>query len=237
MAVSKRKPLKAGEEEGVDLDNARGVTLSEQAYAYIVEALETGAMAPGTRLRETDLAKEIGLSRTPIREALNRLLSEGLVENDPKRGLIITELDQNMVGELYEMRRVLEGTAAALAARHATDVEIEVLRQIADRDKDESDANQLAQNNRLFHQTLYQCAHNRYLLKTLQALQNAMLLLGRSTLAEAGRSTTARDEHHEIINALESRDPELARSVANRHILEAYKLRLSRFLIERGQQS
>ena len=237
MAVSKHKPLKVGEEDGVDLDNARGVTLSEQAYAYIVEALETGAMAPGTRLRETDLAKEIGLSRTPIREALNRLLSEGLVENDPKRGLIITELDQNMVGELYEMRRVLEGTAAALAARHATDVEIEVLRQIADRDKDERDANQLAQNNRLFHQTLYQCAHNRYLLKTLQALQNAMLLLGRSPLAEAGRSPPARDGHQDIINALESRDPELARSVANRHILEAYKLRLSRFLIERGQQS
>ena len=117
MAVSKRKPVKAGEEESVDLDNARGVTLSEQAYAYIVEALESGVMVPGTRLREADLAKEIGLSRTPIREALNRLLSEGLVENDPKRGLIITELDQNMVGELYEMRRVLEGTAAALAAR------------------------------------------------------------------------------------------------------------------------
>ena len=235
MAVSKRKPVKAGEEESIDLDNARGVTLSEQAYAYIVEALESGAMAPGTRLREIDLAKEIGLSRTPIREALNRLLSEGLVENDPKRGLIITELDQNMVGELYEMRRVLEGTAAALAARHATDVEIEVLRQIAERDKDERDANQLAYNNRLFHQTLYQCAHNRYLLKTLQALQNAMLLLGKSTLAETGRASTAREEHHEIINALESRDPELARAVANRHILEAYKLRLSRFLMERGQ--
>ena len=60
--------------------------------------------------------------------ALNHLLPCGLVGSDPKRGLIITELDQNMVGELYEMRLVLEGTAAALAARHATDVEIEVLR-------------------------------------------------------------------------------------------------------------
>ncbi len=231
MARSKTPPVSESIPESSGPTNDRGITLSDQAYDYIVRSLEDGTLPPGTRLRETELAADIGLSRTPIREALNRLMSEGLVTNDPKRGLVITELDQNMVGELYEMRRVLESTAAALAARHATDVEIAVLRQIIDRDQRLEEAGALSQNNRLFHQTLYQCAHNRYLLKTLHVLQNAMLLLGKSTLAESGRPSTARDEHLEIIDALEQRNPEKAQEVASRHISEAYKVRLSRFLL------
>lgn len=209
----------------------RGVSLGDQAYNYIIQSLENGTMPPGTRLREADLAAEIGLSRTPIREALNQLVSEGLVVNDPKRGLIITELDQNMVGELYEMRRVLESTAAALAARHATDVEIAVLKQIIEQDKTSDDPAFLAKNNRLFHQTLYQCAHNRFLLKTLQVLQNAMLLLGKSTLAESGRPSTSYEEHKQLIEALEQRNPDKAQEIASQHISEAYKVRLSRFLL------
>lgn len=232
MARSKPTPVAEVPPSHSTQPNDRGVTLSDQAYDYIVQSLENGTLPPGTRLRETELAADIGLSRTPIREALNRLMSEGLVSNDPKRGLIITELDQNMVGELYEMRRVLESTAAALAARHATDVEIAVLRQIIDRDQTLEDPAALSQNNRLFHQTLYQCAHNRYLLKTLHVLQNAMLLLGKSTLAESGRPSTAREEHAEIIDALEQRHPEKAQEVASRHISEAYKVRLSRFLLD-----
>ena len=228
-----RSSLPPQADTGVTEANDRGVTLGDQAYHYIIQSLEDGSMPPGTRLRETELAADIGLSRTPIREALNQLMSEGLVVNDPKRGLIITELDQNMVGELYEMRRVLESTAAALAARHATDVEIAVLRQIIERDQDLNDPTALAQNNRLFHQTLYQCAHNRYLLKTLHVLQNAMLLLGKSTLAESGRPSVAREEHAQIIDALEQRDPDRAQEVASRHISEAYKVRLSRFLLHR----
>ncbi|HLU03993.1 MAG TPA: GntR family transcriptional regulator [Advenella sp.] len=233
MAKSKPSPAPTHSDTDSEHANDRGVTLSDQAYNYIVQSLEDGTLPPGTRLRETELAADIGLSRTPIREALNRLMSEGLVSNDPKRGLIITELDQNMVGELYEMRRVLESTAAALAARHATDVEIAVLRQIIDRDETLDDPAALSYNNRLFHQTLYQCAHNRYLLKTLQVLQNAMLLLGKSTLAESGRPSTAREEHAQIINALEQRDPDKAQEVSSRHISEAYKVRLSRFLLDR----
>ncbi|WP_031243570.1 GntR family transcriptional regulator [Advenella kashmirensis] len=234
MAKSKSTLRPAVSDADSNAANDRGVSLSDQAYSYIVQSLENGTMPPGTRLRETELAADIGLSRTPVREALNRLMSEGLVTNDPKRGLIITELDQNMVGELYEMRRVLESTAAALAARHATDVEIAVLRQIIDRDETLNDPAALSQNNRLFHQTLYQCAHNRYLLKTLQVLQNAMLLLGKSTLAESGRPSTAREEHQEIIGALEQRNPDQAQALASRHISEAYKVRLSRFLLDRN---
>lgn len=210
----------------------RGTTSAQLAYQYMIERVADGTLMPGTRVREIEFAKSVGLSRTPVREALNRLVNEGLVTNDPHRGMIITELDQALVGELYEMRGVLESTAASLAAKHATDVEISLLRTLMEADKEMSDPAEIAKNNRMFHQVLYQCGHNRFLLKTLQALQNSMLLLGDSTLAERGRPDEARNEHAAIVHALEARDPELAAEAARSHIKEAYKTRLSRFLFE-----
>jgi DNA-binding GntR family transcriptional regulator len=211
----------------------RGTTSAQQAYQYVIRGLEDGSLQPGTRVRETELAKSVGISRTPVREALNRLVNEGLVTNDPHRGMIITELDQGLVSELYEMRGVLESTAASLAAKHATDVEVSLLRTLMEADREMTDAVEIANNNRMFHQVLYQCGHNRFLLKTLQALQNSMLLLGNSTLSERGRPDEARNEHEAIVQALEARDPEMAAEAARKHIQEAYKTRLRRFLFDK----
>lgn len=220
--------------ESIEIDvYDKGLTAADQAYDYVINALTNGLMQPGMRIRETELAEAIGISRTPIREALNRLVNEGLVSNDPRRGLIITELDQTMVGELYEMRRVLESTAASLAARHATDVEIFMLRTLLERDLSAHSSTELAQNNKLFHQVLYKCAHNRYLLKTLQALQNSMLLLGESTLENKERADHAQQEHAQIVDALEARDPNKAAQMASDHISNAYKERLNKFLFSR----
>lgn len=220
-------------DDSEDEDKQRGTTSAQQAYQYIIRGLEEGSLKPGTRVRETELAKSVGISRTPVREALNRLVNEGLVTNDPHRGMIITELDQALVGELYEMRAVLESTAASLAAKHATDVEISVLKTLMEADRDMTDPIDIANNNRMFHQVLYQCGHNRFLLKTLQALQNSMLLLGDSTLAKQGRPDEARNEHAAIVQALEARDHSMAAEAARKHIKEAYKTRLSRFIFEK----
>ncbi len=235
MATSKKNSkLDDLSKEEMDHNEAydKGLTAADQAYAYVINALTEGTMQPGTRVREAELASAIGISRTPIREALNRLINEGLVSNDPRRGLIITELDQTMVGELYEMRRVLESTAAGLAARHATDVEISVLRTLMENDAKATTAQEISKNNKMFHQVLYKCGHNRYLLKTLQALQNSMLLLGSSTLENKTRSDHAHKEHQQIVEALEARDPERAAKVASDHISNAYKERLNKFLFK-----
>ncbi|WP_071058320.1 GntR family transcriptional regulator [Pelistega sp. MC2] len=210
----------------------KGLTVADQAYDHIINALADGSMFPGMRVKETELAARLGISRTPIRETLARLVNEGLVSNDPRRGLIITELDQSMVGELYEMRRVLESTAAGLAARHATDVEISVLRNIMEKDLTETNPQTIAKNNKIFHQVLYTCGHNRYLLKTLQALQNSMLLLGTSTLENKERATQAQIEHQQIVEALEARDAIKAAQMASDHISNAYKERLNKFLFK-----
>ena len=212
--------------DDLDPGQRRGVTRSDQAYSFIVEGIQSGRLVPGTRLRETDLAEKTGLSRTPIREALSRLQLEGLLTMDAARGLIVTELDHSMASELYAMREVLEGTAARLAARHASDVEIDFLREINVRDAQLSTAEALAANNRLFHETLYRCAHNRYLVKTLNTLQESMMLLGRTTLSTPGRAESSRTEHAAIVEALARRDPDAAEQAARAHIIAAYRIRL-----------
>lgn len=223
-------PLSKEPKPAKPVGEASNLPRAQQAYQALREAIQKGELTPGTRLREVELAERLGISRTPIREALSRLESEGLVANEPA-GLVVTKLDHSMMSELYVMREVLEGTAAALAARHASDVEIAVLREIADHDDELlDDPEKLAANNRFFHEMLYRCAHNRYLLKTLNTLHESLALLGPTTLAIPGRSQESALEHQELVSALERRDPVAAEQLIRRHIRAAYKARLSLIL-------
>lgn len=214
---------------GVD-DDLADMPGSERAYRTLMRAISRGELKSGARLREVDVAERTGLSRTPVRAALARLEEQGLVVTDGARGLIVAELDQGAVCELYAMREVLEGTAAKLAARHASDVEIAILREIIERDATLTDAHALAENNRLFHATLYRSSHNRYLLKMLRSIHEAMLLLGQTTLAAAGRPAASRHEHGELVAALERRDADAAERCARQHIAAALKVRLTLML-------
>lgn len=208
--------------EGTDLP------LSERAFRSLLDAIQKGELKPGARMREVDLAGSLGISRTPVREALGRLISEGLVVNDKVRGMIVAELDHGEVNELYAMREVLEGTAARFAAQHASEVEISILLELVERDRQltsEQPADLVA-NNRLFHDTLYRAAHNRYLVKTLNTLRETMALLGQTTLMQIGRSEKAIDEHAAIVRAIQNRDPEAADNAAREHIRAAHRTRL-----------
>jgi DNA-binding GntR family transcriptional regulator len=200
----------------------------EHAYRALRQSIKDGQLVPGTRLREVELAAQLGISRTPVREALRRLEAEGLATMDGGHGLIVTMLDQSMISELYVMREVLEGTAAALAARHGSEVELAILREIADRDAlFLDDAEKLAANNRAFHEMLYRSTHNRYLLKTLSSLHESLVLLGSTTLAIGDRARTSTNEHQALVGALEQRDARMAEEITRAHIRAAYKARLS----------
>lgn len=214
---------------GIVEDSERGaLPLSEQAYRSVLEAIQNGTLKPGLRLREVELATSLGISRTPVREALGRLISEGLVVNDPIRGMIVAELDYASVNELYAMREVLEGTAARLAAQHASEAEIIILLELVERDRLASggQASDLVNHNRVFHDTLYRAAHNRYLVKTLGILRETMVLLGPTTLAQSGRGDKAVDEHLAIVTAVQRRDPDAAERAARDHIRAAHHSRL-----------
>jgi DNA-binding GntR family transcriptional regulator len=201
------------------------------AYDALFGAIESGTLKPGTRLREIEISEWVGASRTPIREALGRLEGEGLIARDPSRGMIVAELDHGMVAELYDMREVLEGTAAGLAARHASDAEIDALRELALRDREiGDDPTRLARVNRLFHEAMFRSAHNRFLMRAVHSLRQSMVLLGRTTLAIAGRPGTARAEHDAIVEAISRHDAEAAAAAARAHIRAAYRARLGLML-------
>lgn len=205
----------------------------DHAYDTLFAAIESGRLRPGSRLREIELSEWVGASRTPIREALGRLEGEGLIARDPSRGMIVAELDHGMVAELYDMREVLEGTAAGLAARHASEAEIDALRELAQRDREAGDdAVRLARLNRLFHEAVFRSAHNRFLMRAVHALRQSMVLLGRTTLAMPGRAEVARGEHDAIVAAIARRDAEAATAAARAHIRAAYRARLGLLLEE-----
>ncbi len=222
------------EQEAEPVDEAGPASRGEWAYKRLKESIQAGELKPGQRIREIEMAKRLEVSRTPVREAMRRLEADGLLTFAPYRGMVIAELDHQAVMELYQMREVLEGTAAGLAARHASEAEITLLRDLVESEPGLSAAAQeMAQHNRQFHSTLYRAAHNRYLLKTLNVLADAMALLGMTTLSLTGRSETARSEHGDIVAALEARDSDAAERAARAHIRAAQRARL-KLMFEAG---
>lgn len=213
---------KATTETGGGGNQSRG----ELVHAQLRDAIRAGRFAPGDRVRETEVATWLGVSRTPVREAFRRLQADGLLVFEPWRGVIVAQLDQQQLIELYAMRRVLEGTAAGLAAQHAADSQIATLRDLIDQADTARGAEERAELNRHFHQNIYAAAHNRYLLQALNALRDSMALLPSTTYALKGRHAVAQTEHRRIVDAIEARDPGAAEDAARAHISEAEKARL-----------
>lgn len=196
------------------------------AYRRLLDEIQSGTLAPGARLRETDLADRLGISRTPVREAIRQLEADGLVTHLPRQGATIRRLDHAEVVELYEMRAVLEGTAARLAARAASDIE---LAELAALNADLAGAPagpQAREVNRQFHRMLLDAARNRFLVKSMSALQKALLILGPTTLSDPTRAALAVDEHAAVLAALQSRDGAGAESAMRAHVNAALAARL-----------
>lgn len=211
-------------------------TQSLAAYNEIKRRILSGDFTADDRLREINVADLLGMGRTPVREALRRLEDEGLLMHEPRRGLVVTRIDQRGVTELYAMREVLEGAAAEFAARHATDAEIDNMAAILeDQRKPDADAVVL---NLAFHHAIYTAAHNRHLIRSLNALTDTTYLLGRSTLAASERAAHAVEEHSSILVAIRARDPKAAADAAKNHIRQAYleRLRMLRELTPHTEQ-
>lgn len=200
---------------------------SEAAYDLLRNGVMDGALVPGQRLREVDVSEWLGMSRTPVREAFRRLERDGLITFVPHKGMTVTVLDHGAIMELYRMREVLEGTAASLAAQHATDAEIDVLKDmLANEPPLQNDSRALAAHNVAFHNTIYAAAHNRYLLRSLNGLRDSMALLGETTYAVPGRIEAALNEHVVVVDAIAQRDPSLADKAMRAHLRGAQHARL-----------
>lgn len=200
--------------------------LGLEAYRLLKEAIEDGTILPGARLTELDLSGRFKMSRTPIREALYRLESEGLLVHVPRRGLVVTEPDHQMIVELFTMREALEGTAAKLAAQHASEPELSMLVEINQQEPSMfSDARGLARLNRRFHTLIWMSAHNRFLLKSLDNMASTVALLPNVLNMDELVEKT-HQEHRAIVEAIVRRDAVNAEEAARAHIRSTGRRRL-----------
>ncbi len=209
------------------VERGTGLPLSEAVFRSLCRALRAGHYRPGDRLREEDVAQRLKVSRTPVREALGRLMAKGFVEPASGRGLIVRSLGAAEVLELYAMREILEGAAARLAAQHASLPEIDALKDLERAfEANAEDPAEMARLNRVFHEAIFRAARNRYLDSALQELQDGIALLGATTFSIGGRPSTAAVEHRSLIDAITERDPDRAEKLARAHIQEALRHRL-----------
>lgn len=196
------------------------------AYTLILKSIDDGEYPPGSPLVESDLADRFDMSRTPIREALQRLETQAILHREG-RSLIVSSLDHDQMGELYVVRAELEGLAARLAAQHAAPEEVALLQQMASEDRAIIGRPvEHARANRRFHHQIHLASHNRYLIQQLEAVYRAMALMVRTTLSAEGRGLQAQDEHDAIVAAIVARDGEAACAALRRHISRAYETRL-----------
>jgi len=199
---------------------------NKDAYGLILEAIDVGVYKPGSRLVESELAERFGVSRTPIREALQRLETQALLIRDG-RSLIVASLDHNQLAELYAVRSELEGLAARLAAQHAAPEEVRVLRKMVEDDRKlVDDPEALSRANRRFHKQIHLASHNRYLVLQLDLVHRTMALLATTSLAVEGRSEGSLAEHDAIVTAIENGEGDAAYAALKTHISKAFETRL-----------
>jgi DNA-binding GntR family transcriptional regulator len=197
------------------------------AYDVILSAIEKGELNSGNRLRETELAERLGLSRTPVREALKQLQAEGLVEHRPHHGAVVAQLDYSAIVELYFLREVLEGAAARLAALHASPTEVELMQSMLETDRRLPESSpERARHNKAFHQQVCRASRNRFLIRALDNLR-ITLALGTTLGGRTGVRDNAIEGHAAIVNAIAARDPIAAEEAARSHVRGALKIRLS----------
>lgn len=198
----------------------------QDAYARLLNEIRRGDLKPGDRLIELDLADRLGISRTPVREAIRQLESDGLVAHRPRTGAVVRTLDYAEIAELYEMRAVLEATAARFAARASSDIEIAEMAAIND---EMASSSSRFESNRQFHEVLLNAARNRFLIRSVEAVQKTLLILGPSTLDEMQRAEEAIAEHRAVVAAIADRDGPRAEAAMRAHIEAAYRARLRQF--------
>lgn len=229
-----RRPLTAPRASPRDVPRhgARG----QHVYRKLRDAIQSGELKPGQRIMETEVADWLRVSRTPVRDAIRRLESEGMMQHEPRNGLVVAQLDRQAVMELYVMRVTLEGTAAQLCARHASDMEVMDLLDLVERERAlQGDFDALSLHNRRFHDAVHRGAHNRYLEKSLITVSDSMGLLGPSQMRLPHRAEEALAEHAEIANAIQRRDPEAAAEAARKHVRDAQRERMKRLFPDTGR--
>jgi DNA-binding GntR family transcriptional regulator len=200
---------------------------AETAYAVLREAIVTNTLKPGTRLRADDLAKKLGVSKTPVREALRKLQAEDLITVSVGNALTVKSISEEQLFEIYYTREALEGMAARLAAGNAGPIEFAKLRAIHDEMKSLSgNLGQLRQLSGEFQLAIFRAARNDTLYRLLKHLQEQIRQFGGTTLTQRGRAKEVVAYAKALVAAIEKRDGDAAERIARENRRRTLELRI-----------
>lgn len=206
----------------IKLDNYK--PLREMVFESLREAINLGRLRPGERLMEIQLAEEMGVSRTPVREAIRKLELEGFVAMVPRKGAYVAGISVKDIVDVFEIRASLEALAAGLAAERITDEEMELLeRSLVEISEFSTDENikAIVDGDINFHDIIYKASRNQRLVQIITHLQEQIHRFRMTSLSQPGRTKIALDEHKSIVEAISDRDVELAQQLAREHIENA----------------
>lgn len=194
--------------------------LYEDVADWLRQRIANRALKPGDWIDEVAIATELGISRTPLREALKVLAAEGLITMKMRRGAYVAETNEEDLQEVYEMLSLLEADAAAFVAAHASPAQYEALERIHERlERNAHNPDAFFKANEEFHVRLLEMAANRWRQQMVADLRKVMKLRRHSSLLRQGRIAQSLQEHRAIMRALQEKDPDAARRHMAQHIM------------------
>jgi len=213
------------------------IPVREMAYEFLKSSVLSGHFNPGERLTEEHLAKKLGVSRTPVREALHKLESEGLIKPLETRGFIVSRDSKDEVEELFELRAILEGYALRIISERISEEDLKQLGRLIAGAEDglrKKRMEKVFKWNTKFHDTLHGIVVDKKRLhRLLVNIRKYVLRYRRDTLQYPDGGKRAVDGHRKILLALRLRDPDLCERMMREHIQEA-KVDAEQFLFEKS---
>ncbi len=201
-----------------------GLRNNEYVFRQLKDQIITGVLAPGSRLVESNVAEQFGVSRTPVREALQRLAAEDLIDVDPMRGMVVHAPDASEIDDVLVVRASLDGLAASLAAQKITESQLARLRLVVEAMSQGATADrreQIVMANRRFHDIIYAAAGNARLERIAGELRGYVRRFSTPPSASPERVKHVLTEHRALLAALEAHDPDSAREASDRHLAAA----------------
>lgn len=200
--------------------------LREVVCESLRDAIRKGILKPGERIMEIKLAEELGVSRTPVREAIRKLELEGYVVMMPRRGTYVADMSIRDINEIFEIRTALESLSNGLAAEHITEDELEHLQRllvIIGGYIKEGDMDKIVETDIEFHDLLYHAARNNRLVGIISNLRDQLTRFRTLSMSYPGRLEATLDEHRAIVEAIANGDGRSARKAAEHHMENSEK--------------
>ena len=204
----------------------RSISIADQIFEQLEREILSGTYTRGDVLSELGLSKQLGVSRTPVREAIRRLEQEELLE-ESGRGMLVIGISREDMLDMYEIRMQLEGRAARRAAENITEEELQTMREILDLQRfycekgGESNSEQIKDLDSRFHELFYRSCRSKPYYNTLLALHKRMMKFRKASVSQNSRAMQSLEEHEAICSALEARDPDAAEAATLTHVRNA----------------